>query len=393
MFPPRTPARVAQAHQRIIPIYQFLDRYQRWMAAADEKACDFALGNPQTMPLEGFVTALRNATTPKNPSWYAYKMSEAQSREIIRGSLQQLTGATYPAENIFLTNGATGALLVLMNALIGPDDEVIYNSPPWFFYEGMITNSGGTPVAVKVDPRSFDLDVAAIERAITDRTRFVIVNSPNNPTGRIYPAETLTRLGRMLEAASKKVGRPIYLVSDEAYRAIVYDGTRFQSPTTCYPNSIMVYTYGKTLLTPGQRLGYIALSPKMDHLEELRTVLLSSQILCGWAMASALMQHSLPELEKLSLDIGALQRRRDRFVKGLREAGYQVTMPEGAFYITPKAPIEDDVAFAELLAREGVYVLPGSVVHMDGYFRASVTASDEMVERALPVFAAVRKRV
>ena len=393
MFPPRTPIRVQKAHQRIVPIYQFLAQYQRWMAAADERACDFALGNPQTMPLEGFVTALRDATTPRNPSWYAYKMSEAQSREIIRGSLQKVTGAAYPAENIFLTNGATGALLVLMNALIGPDDEVIYNSPPWFFYEGMITNSGGTPVAVKVDPKSFDLDVAAIERAITDRTRFVIVNSPNNPTGRIYPAETLTRLGRMLEGASKKLGRPIYLVSDEAYRAIVYDGSRFQSPTTFYQNSIMVYTYGKTLLTPGQRLGYIALSPRMDHLEELRTVLLSSQILCGWAMASALMQHALPELEKLSLDIGPLQRRRDRFVKGLRECGYEVTMPEGAFYITPKAPIEDDVAFAEQLAQEGVYVLPGSVVHMDGYFRASVTASDEMVERALPVFAAVRKRV
>jgi len=393
MLPPRTPARVQKAHERIIPIYQFLAKYERWMAAADDKACDFALGNPQTMPLEGFVTALRNATTPKNPSWYAYKMSEAQSREIIRGSLQKLTGATYPAENIFLTNGATGALLVLMNALIGPDDEVIYNSPPWFFYEGMITNSGGTPVAVKVDPKSFDLDVAAIERAITDRTRFVIVNSPNNPTGRIYPAETLNRLGRMLEGASRKIGRPIYLVSDEAYRAIVYDGTRFQSPTTFYQHSIMVYTYGKTLLTPGQRLGYIALSPKMEHLEELRTVLLSSQILCGWAMASALMQHALPDLEKLSLDIGALQRRRDRFVKGLREAGYEVTMPEGAFYITPKAPIEDDVAFAELLAKEGVYVLPGSVVHMDGYFRASVTASDEMMERALPVFAEVRKSV
>jgi aspartate aminotransferase len=393
MFPPRTPVRVQNAHQRIIPIYQFLAKYEQWMATAGERACDFALGNPQTMPLEGFVSALRNATTPKNPSWYAYKMSEAPSRQIIRASLQRLTGAEYPPENIFLTNGGTGALLVLMNALIGPEDEVIYNSPPWFFYEGMITNSGGTPVAVKVDPQTFDLDVAGIERAITERTRFVIVNSPNNPTGRIYPAETLTRLGRMLEGASNKVGRPIYLVSDEAYRAIVYDGAGFQSPTTFYKNSIMVYTYGKTLLTPGQRLGYIALSPGMDHLEELRTTLLSSQILCGWAMASALMQHALPELEKLSLDIGALQRRRDRFVSGLRDCGYEVRTPEGAFYITPKAPIEDDVAFADLLAKEGVYVLPGSVVHMDGYFRASVTASDEMVERALPVFAEVRRKV
>jgi aspartate aminotransferase len=345
------------------------------------------------MPLDEFVTALRNATTPKDKSWYAYKMNEASSREIVCASLKTLTGVEYSPENIFMTNGATGALLVTMNALIGPEDEVIFNSPPWFFYEGMILNSGGRPIAVDVDPNTFDLDVDRIERAITDRTRFIIVNSPNNPTGRVYSPDTLVKLSRVLDGASKNLGHPIYLVSDEAYRAIVYDGARYHSPTKFYQNSIMIYTYGKTLLTPGQRIGYIALSPRMDDLEELRTILYSSQILSGWAMASALMQHSLRDLEKMSLDVNALQRRRDRFVTGLRECGYEVRTPEGAFYITPRTPIEDDVAFADMLAKEGVFCLPGSVVHMNGYLRASMTASDDMIDRALPIFAAARKKV
>jgi len=234
--------------------------------------------------------------------------------------------------------------------------------------------------------------VDAIGRAITERTRFVIVNSPNNPTGRIYQPETLSKLGDVLEGATKRIGRPIYLVSDEAYRAVVYDGASFHSPVKFYRNSIMIYTYGKTLLTPGQRVGYIALSPRMDDVDELRTILYSSQILSGWAMTSALMQHSLQDLEKIRIDVGTLQRRRDRFVRELRACGYEVRLPEGAFYVTPKSPIDDDVAFSDILAKEGVLCLPGSVVRMKGYLRASVTASDEMVDRALPVFASARKQ-
>jgi aspartate aminotransferase len=393
VFPPRTPVHVRNAHNSIVSIYDFLARYEHWIAAAGANGCDFALGNPQTMPLEGFVAALRHATTPKNASWYAYKTNEASSREIVCASLKGLTGFEYPPANIFMTNGATGALLVIMNALIGPKDEVIFNNPPWFFYEGMILNSGGEPVAVDVDPDTFDLDVDAIERAITDNTRLIIVNSPNNPTGKVYSPDTLMKLSRILDGASQSIGRPIYLVSDEVYRAVVYDGVEFHSPTKFYKNSIMVYSYGKTLLTPGQRVGYIALSPRIDDVEELCTILYSSQILSGWAMTSALMQHCLPEIEKLSLDVNAFERRRDRFVRGLRECGYEVGIPQGAFYITPKSPIEDDVAFSNMLAEDGVFCLPGSVVRMNGYLRASLTASDDMIERALPIFAAARRRV
>lgn len=392
MNPTTAPQRVRRAHQSIAHIFDFLAEYESWTAGREPSDCDFALGNPQSMPVEGFVSALRRATTPRDPAWYAYKMSEPDAREIVIDSLLKLTGQAYEPEDVLLTNGATGALMVVMNALIDAGDEVIFNSPPWFFYEGMILTSGGRPVPVRVQEESFDLDLDAIASAITERTRIVIVNSPNNPTGKVYDRKTLAALGAVLEEASRRIGRTIYLLSDEAYRTIVYDGREYVSPTTAYRNSIMTYTYGKTLLTPGQRLGYLALSPDIDEREALRDIMRSSQILCGWAMSSALMQHALGDLEGLSLDVDELQGRRDRFVAGLREAGYEVRVPEGAFYITPKTPIGDDARFARELAAEGVFCLPGHVVHMPGYLRVSVTANDAMIERALPKFAKMYRR-
>src|SRR6266853_716917 len=218
-----TPQRVQRAHASIATIYEFLGKYNRWLAELGAEACDFALGNPQTLPLPGFVNALRAAAMPQNPSWFAYKMSEPSSRDVVRAALARLTGLDFPP-------------------------EVIFNKPPWFFYEGMVWMAGGTPVGVDVRPDTFDLDVDAIGRAITARTKYVIVNSPNNPTGKIYPPATLERLARVLTDASRKFGKPIYLISDEAYRQIVFDGRTFESPVKFYKNSIMIYTYGKTLL-------------------------------------------------------------------------------------------------------------------------------------------------
>ena len=387
------PQRLRKAGQSMQRSIDFIEKYDGWLRAAGKDHCDFALGNPQEMPMNQFVSALGAAVTPQDKNWYAYKMNESSSRDIVSTTLFALTKRQYDAEDIFITNGATGALLVMMNSLIELGDEVIYMNPPWFFYEGMILNVGGSPVPVNVDPTTFDLDLAAIEKAITSKTRFVLVNSPHNPTGKIYTPETLRELSSLLESASQRIGRPIYLVSDEAYRAIVYDGVEFQSPTNFYSNSIMIYTYGKVLLTPGQRLGYVALSPEMQDLEQMRTAIWSSQILCGWAIASALMQHSLKDLEALSLNVADLQRRRDKFVAGLRACDYDVHVPEGAFYLTPKSPIEDDLRFVEVLAEQDIFYLPGAILNMPGYFRISITANDEMVDRALPVFAAAMEKL
>jgi len=384
---------MSSAFQAMAQVYQFFTQYEEWVAAKDPAACDFAVGNPHEMPLPDYVRALEKSLTPRDKDWFAYKINEQPAIQTVAASLQQLFHRPYDAADIFMTNGATGGLHVVFNTVIGPGDEVIFVSPPWFFYEGMILNSGGVPVRVRVNPESFDLDLEAIAAAISPKTRLIIVNSPNNPTGKIYPPETLRGLARLLTEASERHGRPIYLLSDEAYRRIVYDGRDYPSPTSYYANSFMVYTYGKTLLTPGQRLGYIALSPEMPDRERVRNVVFSSQILSGLATTNALLQHALPDLQPLSIDVEHLQYKRDWLVGALREAGYEVHSPEGTFYLMPRSPIADDMAFVNMLAKEKVYCLAGAIVEMPGYFRVSLTANDEMIERAIPRFGAVRGRV
>ena len=168
MLPTNSPQRLVRAQAKLNTIYEFISRYEQWKITAGDDQCDFALGNPQTMALPGFVNALRDATTPENKDWYAYKSTEDESRDIVRNTLKTVTGRNYDGQDILLTNGATGALLVTMNSLIETGDEVIYNSPPWFFYEGMILNQGGVPVAVRVNDTTSDLDLEGIERAITN---------------------------------------------------------------------------------------------------------------------------------------------------------------------------------------------------------------------------------
>jgi aspartate aminotransferase len=235
---------------------------------------------------------------------------------------------------------------------------------------------------------TFDLDVDAIAAAITPRTRVVIVNTPNNPTGRIYPPETLRRLAAVLEAASVRNGRRISLISDEPYNRIVFDGARFHSPAEFYPYTFIAYSYGKTHLAPGQRIGYIALPPTMPDREAVRAAIMQLQIVAGWAFPNAIMQYALPRLEQFMIDVDRLQRRRDRLVDALTEMGYAIHRPEGTFYLWPRSPIGDDAAFARELAEHDVFVMPGHMFETPGFIRICLTANDEMIERSLPGFAA-----
>jgi aspartate aminotransferase len=272
-------------------------------------------------------------------------------------------------------------------AVVDPGDEVMFIRPPWFFYEAYIAASGASPVRVKIKPETFDLDLGAIEAAITARTKAIIVNSPNNSTGKIYGPETLKALATLLGRESQKNGRTIYLISDEAYSRIIYDGRSYISPTAFYAHTLLLYTYGKTLLMPGQCIGYIALSPTMPEREQLRAALFTAQVLTGYAFPNALMQYALPELEPLSIDIPRLQKKRDHVVAELKRIGYDVHTPEGTFYLLPRSPIADDWLFTELLAQDNILCLPGEVVEMPGYFRISLTANESMIEAALPGFA------
>ncbi len=352
-------------------------------------ACDFIAGNPQEMPLPGFVQALERWSVPQNKDWFAYKFNVPEARAAVAASLWERRGIAFREQDIYLTTGAFGALSVALGVVVDRGDEVIYISPPWFFYEALIVRSGGTPVRVRVDERTYDLDLEAIAKALTPRTRAIIINSPNNPTGKIYPPETLRGLAEILERAGKQNGRPIYLLSDEAYCRIIYDGRSYPSPTAFYPNSFLIYTYGKTLLTPGERLGYIALPPAMEQRQDLSAAIFIQEAIGGHMFPNAVLQYALPDLERLSIDVGHLQRKRDRMVSALGKMGYQVHMPEGTFYLLPRSPVPDDVAFVRRLAERDIFCLPGQVMEMPGYFRISLTANDDMIDRALPGFEAV----
>ena len=367
------------------PFIEFLTGSAWTKRMGEPGICDFVAGNPQDMALPEYVKAIRKASVPQDPHWFAYKSNEPVAREVATASLRERLGIPFDAEDVFMTKGASTALAIALATIVSPGDEVIFLSPPWFFYESMIAYARGVPVRVKVDLETFDLDVNAIEAAITPRTRAIIVNSPNNPTGRIYPPETLTRLAEVLTAASRRNGKAIYLLSDEAYNRILFDGRRFPSPTAYYPYSFLLYSYGKTLLAPGQRLGYLAIPPTMPGRERMRTAVVTTQF-SGFGVPDAVLQHALPDLEPLCIDLDQLQRRRDTLVAALREQGYDVHVPEATFYLLPRSPIPDDVAFTELLAADDVFVLPGRIVELPGYFRISLTASDDMVDRSVPRF-------
>lgn len=350
-------------------------------------ANDFLLGNPHEPVLPEFVEALQRNSAPTNKEWFAYKMNEPEATRVVVGTLNQTLRHTFSTDHVLMTNGTFASLAVCMNALVDAGDEVIFISPPWFFYEALICTVGATPVRVGAQRNTFDLDVDAVEAAITPRTRAIIINSPNNPTGRIYSEDTLRRLGQVLTAASENNGRAVYLLSDEAYKRILFDGRHFPSPVDFYDNSLLLYTYGKTLLTPGQRLGYIALCPAITEVEEVAQAITLAQALAGWAYPNALLQHALADLESLCIDIEHLQRKRDRMVDGLTAAGYDVNNPQGTFYLLARSPWADDLAFCRYLAEQDIYVLPGSSFELPGYFRISLTANDEMIDRALPGFA------
>ncbi len=381
-----TPARVERIAAATRPIHDFYERF--YLAGRGQPdACDFTFGNPHDMPLPGLVDALQRWAVPQDKDWFAYKLSEADACEVVAASLRTWRKLAFDPEDIAMTSGGFGALATAIFSLIDPGDEVVYSLPPWFAYEPMVLAMGGEPVKVKVRESDFDLDLEAIEGAIGPRTRIVIVNTPNNPTGRIYPPDTLDRLAAILTAASRRVGHTIYLLSDEPYSRLVFDGRPFHSPAAHYPETLIAYSYGKVLLAPGQRIGWLAMPPSVSDRVRLRSVFRSAQPSLGWLFPNALLQHAIGDLDRLSIDLDKLQAKRDGMVSALRDMGYHVHQPEGTFYLLPRSPIADDRAFTELLAEQKVFVLPGTLCEIPGYFRISLTANEDMIERSLPRFA------
>jgi aspartate aminotransferase len=352
---------------------------------------NFAVGNPQEMPLPAYVEALQRHVVPQDKDWFAYKISEPASQRTVAATLGARTGLAWDPADVAMTNGGFAAIAVALRAIVQPGDEVVFLSPPWFFYEALILVAGAEPVRVPLDPPAFDLDVERIGAAITPRTRVVLLNSPHNPTGRIFTRASLAELAAALTDASERIGHPVWLLSDEPYNRIVFDGSTAPSPAEAYPHTVITYSYGKQLLAPGMRIGYLAVPPTCPDRVALRDEVFVQQIAGGYQWPNALLQHALADLENLTIDLDALRRRRDRLVPALREMGFEASMPEGTFYTMARSPIADDVAFADILARHRVLVLPGTIVEVPGWFRVSLTASDEMVEAGIGRFAAARR--
>jgi aspartate aminotransferase len=354
---------------------------------------DFSLGNPQMEPPPEFKKVLEKLISAPIPMQHGYMPNAGfvKTRQAVADYLSKFNSVSFTFDDIVMTVGAGGGLNVILKTLLNPGDEVVIPKPYFVEYDFYLDNHQGISVLVPTSP-DFSLDLDAISMAITKKTKAVLINSPNNPTGRVYREEELRGLGRLLSYFSKKYGQPIYLISDEPYRKIVYDGIRPASVFDCYDQSVVVTSFSKDLSIPGERIGYVAVHPEISD----RDLLLSGMVLCnrilGYVNAPALMQRAIRYLLETSVDIGEYQKKRDMFCDGLSAFGYEFVRPEGAFYLFPKTPIKDDKVFVAALQEENILTVPGSGFGMPGYFRIAYCVSDYVIEQALPGFKRIMER-
>jgi aspartate aminotransferase len=384
-------ARATEAKASVDIVTTFLGRIQGLVD--DPDALDFSFGNPHELPLPGLSAAIRAQVEPRSVDWFAYKTSERAAQEAVSAGLRTELGLPFEPDDIAMTQGAFGAISLAFALLADAGDEIVIPVPGWFCYVPMLHAANLVPVGAALDAETFDLDVDAIARAITPRTRIVVINSPANPTGRVYPKSSWDALADALDQASRASGRRIWILSDEPYRRIRFDGIGFTSPAASYPWTVIDYSYAKVLLAPGQRIGYLALSPLVPAAErdELRGALMPIGLAIGWGFPDAVMQYAVPALETLSLDIPELTRKRDRMYGALVDAAFEITRPEGTFYLWGKAPGGDGTAFCDALEARGVYLMPGSLFDRPHHFRISLTATMATIDRALPHIVEVAK--
>jgi aspartate aminotransferase len=354
----------------------------------EESVFDFTLGNPMPSPPTSVLETVRRIVGSDDTTLHRY-MNNAGYPEVrasIAGYLTSLFELPFGVRHIIMTVGAAGAMNVVLKSILDPDDEVIIIAPFFVEYLFYIDNHGGKTVIVRAAD-DFDLDVPAIAEAVTPRTKAVIICTPNNPTGVVYSDDTLDALGRMLEGKEQEHGRSIYLISDEPYRKIVYDLQKVPTHMHHYRDSFFITSHSKDLALPGERIGYLAVHPEMDGIDKIVDAMTFANRTLGFVNAPAIWQHVAGACQEASVDVEWYRRKRDVLYDGLTAMGYEMVKPEGAFYLFPRSPIEDDQAFGRLALEEKLLVVPGSGFGTPGYFRiAYCSVSDETIERSLPVF-------
>lgn len=352
-----------------------------------ENVFDLSLGNPNLPPPEKFSEVLRDTVDACGLGAHCYMPNTGYPNVCgaIAGFLATEQQVDIAAEDIIMTCGAAGGLNVILKTLLNPGDEVITPAPFFVEYRFYADNHGGSLVTVPTLP-DFSLDIDAIEAAMTQRTKAVLINSPNNPTGQIYSRESLERLGALLREKSRALNRTIYLISDEPYRKIVYDSATVPSVLTCYEDSILVTSYSKDLSIPGERLGYIAVNPAAGGKPSLMAGMTLANRILGFVNAPALMQRVVAQLQGMHVDIAQYARKRELLCDGLSQCGYRFVKPPGAFYLFPESPIADDVAFVKMLQEERILTVPGSGFGGPGYFRIAFCVDDDVIINSMAGF-------
>jgi aspartate aminotransferase len=350
-----------------------------------ENVFDFSLGNPNLEPPEQFNEIL--ARIVKEPGGHGY-MPQAgypHVREKIADFISRDQGCDVTANDVVMTCGAAGALNITLKAVLDPGDEVLSPTPCFVEYHFYTDNHGGVFKTVPTRD-DFSLDLEAMAAAINEKTKVLLINSPNNPTGQVYTKESLDDLGRLLKEKSEQFNRTIYLVSDEPYRKIVYDDIQIPCIFASYDNSIMATSYSKDISIPGERIGFTVINPQATYRTDLMNALALTNRIIGFVNAPALMQRVVAEMQGTSVDVSLYKRKRDLLCDGLRDCGYDFTTPPGAFYLFPKAPIADDVAFVKDLQEELILVVPGSGFMGPGHFRIAFCVDDDTIVKAMPGF-------
>ena len=352
-----------------------------------ENVFDFSLGNPDVPPPPEFTTIIKEIAADESPGVHAYMPNGGYPwvREILAARISAEQRVAVAAGDMLMTCGAAGAINIVLKSLLNPGDEVILLAPYFVEYNFYVDNHGGVSKVVATD-QEFNIDLAAIKAVITAKTKAILINSPNNPTGQIYTLESLNALGKLLDEAGNRLGTTIYLIADEPYRKIVFDNHEVGSAFLATRNSIVLSSYSKELSLPGERIGYLAVHPEIKDKASLLGALTLANRILGFVNAPALMQRTVARLQNVSIDNSIYARRRELFCRILTEAGYEFMPPKGAFYIFPKSPIVDDVAFCAILQEHKSLAVPGCGFGAPGYFRLAFCISDDVIKRSAEPF-------
>ena len=356
-----------------------------------ENVYDFSLGNPNVPAPAAVKQAILDILEEENPvALHGYTNSNAGYEDVraaVAESVNERFGTHFAAKNITMTVGAAGGLNVILKSLLNPGDEVLAFAPYFGEYRSYVDNYDGVLIAVSPNTVDFQPKLDEFEEKITAKTRAVIVNSPNNPTGVVYSEETIKRMAAILEAKQKEFGTDIYLISDEPYRELAYDGVEVPYLTKYYANTIVGYSYSKSLSLPGERIGYLVIPDEAKDSENIMAAANVATRILGFVNAPTLQQKVVKQCLNEKTDISYYDRNRETLYNGLKELGFDCIKPEGAFYLFVKSPVENEKEFVEAAKKYNILIVPGSSFACPGYVRIAYCVSYETIVNSLPKFA------